>query len=187
MMFPSFRFRKRTNCLTNLQTTLCVPHQQPLRFLQLVYSSLPLSKGLMEEALLVRPLSCSAWTSRTWLTPHVEARKDATVKAKAFVAQLETVEKIGLVTGGYGQGAALPCVGSISAIERLNFTGLCYSDGPSGYGRADGVSVFPSGITVAATWDSDLMYERGVALGEEFRDKGSHVHLGYDRTTLCKI
>jgi hypothetical protein len=126
-------------------------------------------------------------TSRIGLTPHVEAREDATEKAKAFVAQLETVEKIGLVTGGYGKGAALPCVGSISAIERLNFTGLCYSDGPSGYGRADGVTVFPSGITVAATWDSDLMYERAVAIGEEFRDKGSHVHLGYDRTTLCNV
>jgi beta-glucosidase len=121
-----------------------------------------------------------ACTLRVRLTLHVEAQKAATEKAKAFVAQLEIVEKIGLVTGSYGQGAPLPCVGSISAIERLNFTGLCYSDGPSGYGRADGVSVFPSGITVAATWDSDLMYERAVALGEEFRDKGSHVHLGCD-------
>jgi beta-glucosidase-like glycosyl hydrolase len=54
-------------------------------------------------------------------------------------------------------------------------------------GRADGVTVFPSGITVAATWDSDLMYERAVAIGGEFRDKGSHVHLGYDRTTLCNV
>ena len=73
----------------------------------------------------------------------------------------------------------LPCVGTIAGIERLNFSGLCYADGPSGYSRSDGVSVFPSGITVAATWDSELMFERALALGEEFRDKGAHVHLGY--------
>ena len=76
----------------------------------------------------------------------------------------------------------LPCVGTIAAIERLNFSGLCYADGPSGYARSDGVSVFPSGITVAATWDSELMFERALALGEEFRHKGAHVHLGYDQS-----
>ncbi|EEU38300.1 uncharacterized protein NECHADRAFT_77126 [Fusarium vanettenii 77-13-4] len=55
-----------------------------------------------------------------------------------------------------------------------------HSDGPAGYSRSDGVSVFPSGITVAATWDRDLMYKRGVALGEEFKAKGAHVHFGWE-------
>ncbi|KAH7276218.1 hypothetical protein MRS44_005609 [Fusarium solani] len=72
----------------------------------------------------------------------------------------------------------LPCVGAVGGIERLGFDGLCFSDGPAGYSRSDGASVFASGITVAATWDRDLMYKRGVALGEEFRAKGAHVHLG---------
>jgi len=125
-------------------------------------------------------LPCLAWTPRIWLTYHAGAvaQANATEKAKAFLSQLETAEKIGLVTGSYGSGALLPCVGTIAAIERLNFSGLCYSDGPSGYARSDGVSVFPSGITVAATWDRDLMFERALALGEEFRNKGAHVHLG---------
>jgi beta-glucosidase len=52
------------------------------------------------------------------------------------------------------------------------------SDGPAGLSRSDGVSVFASGITVAATWDRRLMYERGLAIGQEFRAKGAHVHLG---------
>ena len=64
------------------------------------------------------------------------------------------------------------------AIERLNYNGLCMSDGPAGLSRSDGVSVFASGITVAATWDRRLMYERGLAIGQEFRAKGAHVHLG---------
>lgn len=108
---------------------------------------------------------------------HYLAWEDAAKQASEFISQLNTTEKIGLVTGSYGL-STLPCVGTIAAIERLNFTGLCLSDGPSGYGRSDGVSVFPSGITVAATWDKRLMYERGVALGEEFRGKGSHIFLG---------
>lgn len=93
------------------------------------------------------------------------------------MSQLDTSEKVGLVSGGY-LSKSLACVGAIGAIERLGFEGICFSDGPSGYARSDGVSVFPSGITVAATWDRQLMYQRAVAIGTEFRDKGSHVHLG---------
>ncbi|KAL2782933.1 glycosyl hydrolase family 3 N terminal domain-containing protein [Aspergillus keveii] len=102
---------------------------------------------------------------------------EASEKASTFVSQLTTVEKVGLVTGAYGSGL-LPCVGTIAPIERLGFDGLCLSDGPAGVARSDGVSVFASGITVAATWDRRLMYERGLALGQEFRAKGSHVLLG---------
>ncbi|KAH6972943.1 glycosyl hydrolase family 3 N terminal domain-containing protein [Ilyonectria sp. MPI-CAGE-AT-0026] len=103
--------------------------------------------------------------------------KAASEKASRFVSQLDTSEKVGLVSGGY-LSKSLACVGAIGAIERLGFEGICFSDGPSGYARSDGVSVFPSGITVAATWDRQLMYQRAVAIGTEFRDKGSHVHLG---------
>ena len=39
-------------------------------------------------------------------------------------------------------------------------------------GSADYNSVFPAGITVAATFDRGLMYHRGYAMGAEFRDKG---------------
>ncbi|ETS86254.1 hypothetical protein PFICI_00082 [Pestalotiopsis fici W106-1] len=110
--------------------------------------------------------------------PRVEnSWSDASIKASEFVANLTLTEKIGIVSGGY-LSPAPACVGSIGPISRLNFSGLCFSDGPSGYARSDGVSVFPSGITIAATWDRDLAYQRGVALGEEFRAKGSHVYLG---------
>ncbi|KAJ4361240.1 hypothetical protein N0V95_002058 [Ascochyta clinopodiicola] len=107
----------------------------------------------------------------------LQAWSDASNKASDFVSQLSVSEKIGIVSGGYAM-PALACVGSIGAIERLGFKGLCLSDGPTGYSRSDGVSVFPAGISTAATWDRRLMYERAVALGEEFRGKGAHVHLG---------
>ncbi|EXL99771.1 hypothetical protein FOIG_08790 [Fusarium odoratissimum NRRL 54006] len=71
-------------------------------------------------------------------------------------------------------------VGTIGKVKRLGFQGICFSDGPSGYARSDGVSVFSSGLTAAATWDKRLIYEHehAVAIGEEFRAKGAHVFLG---------
>lgn len=42
----------------------------------------------------------------------------------------------------------------------------------------DLVSGFPPGITAAATFNRDLIQQRGVAIGEEFRTKGAHVFLG---------
>lgn len=38
--------------------------------------------------------------------------------------------------------------------------------------------MFPDGITVGATFDKKLMYERGVAIGKEARGKGVNVWLG---------
>lgn len=43
--------------------------------------------------------------------------------------------------------------------------------------HSDKVSVFPAGINVAATFDKDLMYKRGKAMGIEFKQKGVHVAL----------
>ncbi|KAK7217242.1 hypothetical protein V2G26_005245 [Clonostachys chloroleuca] len=101
----------------------------------------------------------------------------AAQRAEEFVSQLTVDEKLGIVSGGYSQPSPA-CVGSIGAIPRLGFEGICFSDGPAGYARSDLVSVFAPGITVAASWDVDLVFKRGVALGEEFRGKGAHVHLG---------
>lgn len=72
-----------------------------------------------------------------------------------------------------------PCVSNLAPVKRLGFPGVCISDGPAGVNRADLVSGFPAGVTTAATWDKDLIYQRGLAIGAEFRDKGINVMLGY--------
>ncbi|KAF4630304.1 hypothetical protein G7Y89_g7831 [Cudoniella acicularis] len=94
-------------------------------------------------------------------------------QANNFVNQLNLTEKVGIVTGGSGF-----CIGNIAAIPRVGFTGICLSDGPTAVNRMDLVSIFPAGLTIAASWDKDLMYQRGFALGSEFKAKGSHVGLG---------
>ena len=95
-------------------------------------------------------------------------------QAQQFLSQLNVTEKAWLVTGVDG-----PCVGNIAPIPRLGFGGLCLQDGPAAIRVADHASVFPAGITTASTWDKTFFFQRGAALGEEFRDKGAHVILAY--------
>ncbi|GAB7327492.1 hypothetical protein MBLNU13_g11366t2 [Cladosporium sp. NU13] len=98
--------------------------------------------------------------------------EDAAARAKAFVAQLTLEEKSRMVTGQPG-----PCVGNIEPVERLGFNGLCLQDGPLSNRVADYVSVFSAGVSAASTWDRDILYERGLLMGKEFRAKGAHVAL----------
>lgn len=97
----------------------------------------------------------------------------AFAQAEAFVANLTADEKVQMVTGTLG-----PCVGNIGPIERLGFSGLCLQDGPLSIRQATYASVFPAGLTTAASWDKSLAYTRGLYIGEEFRAKGAHVALG---------
>ena len=69
------------------------------------------------------------------------------------------------------------CVGQTGSVPRLGFQALCLQDSPQ-ESNYDSSSFFPSGITVAATWDRELMYLRGYAQGVEHRDKGVNVLLG---------
>ncbi|CAF1569551.1 unnamed protein product, partial [Rotaria sordida] len=104
--------------------------------------------------------------SRTW--------NQAISMAKSFVAQLTLEEKCNMTSGVKGS-----CAGNVLSVPRLNFTGLCFQDAPSGVG--DGVqrsTAFPPGVQIAATWDRDLFFKRAVAIGEEFRGKGVHFALG---------
>jgi beta-glucosidase len=99
--------------------------------------------------------------------------ENALAKAKSFVSQLTLEEKSGMVTGTPG-----PCVGNIIAIPRLGFPGLCLQDGPLAIRVTDYASVFPAGVSAAASFDRQLIYERGLAMGAEFRGKGAHIQLG---------
>ncbi|KAJ4048995.1 hypothetical protein NW756_006208 [Fusarium oxysporum] len=104
-------------------------------------------------------------------SPHTSGAgwKEAYDKARDFVAELTLEEKSDMVTGVPG-----PCIGNIYPIPRLNFSGLCLHDGPVAIRAVDYSSTFPSGVTVAASWDKALMYERYLAMGREFRGKGAH-------------
>ncbi|KAK1470419.1 beta-glucosidase [Colletotrichum tamarilloi] len=102
-------------------------------------------------------------------------RSTALALANTLISRLTLEEKVSMITGNSSAGN---CIGVIAPIPRLGFKGICMLDGPSAVNRADLVSVFPSGITAAATWDREMIYRRGVAIAEEFKGKGGHVILG---------
>lgn len=102
--------------------------------------------------------------------------QDAYAKAQAFVSQLTLLEKVNLTTGVGWEGEA--CVGNTGSIPRLNFRGFCLQDSPLGVRFGDLVSAFPSGMNVAATWQTRLFKSRGTAMGQEHAGKGVDVQLG---------
>lgn len=86
----------------------------------------------------------------------------AIAQAKAFVAQLTLTEKVNLTTGVGWEGDR--CVGNSGGIPRLGFRALCHQDSPVGVRDTDYNSVFPGGVTIAATFDRGLFYQRGLFL-----------------------
>ncbi|SNX87795.1 related to beta-glucosidase [Melanopsichium pennsylvanicum] len=98
----------------------------------------------------------------------------AVEKARSVVGQLTLEEKVNLTAGITGGR----CEGTLGRVDRFGIPELCFQDGPAGFRASDFVTVFPSGITSAATWNRDLIYKRAAALGSEFVAKGVNVHLG---------
>jgi beta-glucosidase len=82
-------------------------------------------------------------------------------------------EKVNITRGWPGI-----CVGNTGEVPRLGIPALCFADAPDGVRGQEFVSAFPAGIHVAATFDRDLMYQYGRALGSEFYGKGINVALG---------
>ncbi|KAL2826753.1 glycoside hydrolase superfamily [Aspergillus pseudoustus] len=93
-------------------------------------------------------------------------------KARDLAALMTLEEKAGVVTGGSGT-----CGGSLNPIPRLNFSGLCFQDSPVGVRETDFTTVFPAGISAAASFDKQLIYQRADYMGAEFRGKGINVAL----------
>ncbi|KAF7189668.1 putative beta-glucosidase E [Pseudocercospora fuligena] len=115
----------------------------------------------------------------------LESWKESYAKAADLVKQMTLVEKVNITTGtGWSMG---PCVGNTGPVDRLGFPSLCLQDGPLGLRFVDNASSFPAGITVGATWNKDLMYERGKAHGLEARLKGINVILGPSMGPLGRL
>ncbi|KAJ5856447.1 uncharacterized protein N7529_010391 [Penicillium soppii] len=101
---------------------------------------------------------------------------DAYSKAQHIVANMTLAEKVNLTTGtGFFMG---PCVGQTGSVPRFGIPNICLQDSPLGIRNSDHNTAFPPGITVGATFNKDLMYERGVGIGEEARGKGVNIQLG---------
>ena len=69
--------------------------------------------------------------------------------------------------------------GVLPGVPRLGIPPLRMNDGPEGFRGPAGTSTqWPSGLTVAHTFDVDSFAEYGVALGVEFSGKGANCQFG---------
>lgn len=107
--------------------------------------------------------------SGEWQRPDWAA---ALAQAKDYLKSFNITEKIALATGVGSQNRLSSylrscdmiriltvfllrqgrCIGNIPTIPNQNFPGLCLEDSPTAVRFADHVSIFPGGVTTAATW-----------------------------------
>lgn len=102
-------------------------------------------------------------------------------KIEKLIKELTLEEKASLCAGKDVWGT--------QEIERLNIPSIWLADGPHGVRRAPATdkwgygdqhpsTCFPTASAMAASWDLDLMYKVGEALGEECQAQGVQVLLG---------
>ncbi|KAF4119308.1 beta-glucosidase [Geosmithia morbida] len=111
-----------------------------------------------------------------WMDPGAPGWEVAYTMARDFVSQLSLLEKVNITTGVGWESER--CVGNTGGVPRLGMRGLCLQDGPLGVRMSDYNSAFPAGLAAGATWSRRIIYERGLAIGREFRDKGIDIMLG---------
>ncbi|KAF3246932.1 hypothetical protein TWF192_006741 [Orbilia oligospora] len=101
---------------------------------------------------------------------------EAYSKAQAVVAQMTIAEKVNLTSGVGWEGE------QTVLLVRL-YPSISWEPDPNELDPASLAiykysSAFPAGVTIASTWDDDLAYARGFAMGVEHRGKGVDVQLG---------
>lgn len=71
------------------------------------------------------------------------------------------------------------CSGFTGSVSRLGFPGICLNDAESGVRVANAlVNGYPAQISVGASWNKTLAFERAKFLGAEFKAIGVNVALG---------
>ncbi|WP_410053444.1 glycoside hydrolase family 3 C-terminal domain-containing protein [Carboxylicivirga litoralis] len=124
-------------------------------------------------------LVLSIFISTSWFMNAQE--QDLKTKVDELVSQLTLEEKVSLCSGRDDW--------SSQPIERLNIPWIWMADGPhglrrapatnkAGYGDQHPATCFPTASALSATWDTDLIYQVGQALGEECQALGVNVLLG---------
>lgn len=71
-----------------------------------------------------------------------------------------------------------PSIGYIRAIPELRIPALVMSDGPSGLRNGEKATALPAPITQAASFNKDLAYAYGKAIGQDAADRGQDLIFG---------
>ena len=99
-----------------------------------------------------------------------------------IISELSLEEKVNMLCGNN--------LNTSPGIERLGIDDIVYTDGPSGVREelandwtslnleTDYATFFPTGTALSATWNPELAYAFGVAIGEEAKMRGKDILLG---------
>lgn len=113
------------------------------------------------------------------LYPVLQEHRD---RAAELVSQMTLEEKCDYI-GGSKDGFY------IRPVERLGIPLIRMADGPQGVRNNTKSTLFACGVAAAASWNEDVVYEMGVALGQDSRARGVHILLGPGvniyRSPLC--
>ncbi|KAI5452604.1 hypothetical protein NCC49_000764 [Naganishia albida] len=129
-------------------------------------------------ALAVTPFTASALPTESStlrarnndVAPGITSDKwaKALAQAQATVAQMTLQEKVNMTKNAGNAG----CSGNLFGVARLGVDPICFNDSPTGVAGSYKSSQFPAEITYGATWNRQLTYEGGVAMGKEFKATG---------------
>ena len=104
-------------------------------------------------------------------------------RAKMLAANMTLDEKLAMLHGPTDCSHSASCayVGNVAPNTRLGIPPINMNDGPQGFrdnAHPRTSTAWPSGLTMAASWDVDAMEQWGTGMGKEFYAKGSNVQLG---------
>jgi beta-glucosidase len=159
----------------------------PLGFLAM-QSRVGVGLGAAMQLLILQQVDgAQAWGSRS---------DPPSVRAKLLLQRMHLEEKVSMLHGVVVPGWGTECfnkttgtiphpscayTGNVAGNPRLGIPPLHLNDGPQGFREnthPGTTTQFPSGLTVAASWDVASMEAWGRAMGREFFAKGSNVQLG---------
>ena len=115
--------------------------------------------------------SNSIWDIKLWSDdPCYVDERDVEERVDELTSLMTLEEKTSFVYGETGM--------SLRAIPRLSIPALQLADGPLGIRAGTPSTAFPAPIALAASWDTELAWRFGEAIGKEYRNKGRQVWLG---------
>ena len=106
----------------------------------------------------------------TEVAPYQNPKLPISQRVEDLLGRMTLEEKISIVSGKAGDATR--------DIERLGIPSLRVTDGPHGVGWGVKSTAFPTAVSMASSWNPDLVEAVGVALGDETRAFGRHVLLG---------
>ncbi len=125
------------------------------------------SKSLLPALLICAPAISARAVAQAPLpdSPAIEAQ------ARALLSKLTLEQKITLIGGN-------PATMGTQPMPSIGLPSLRMSDGPVGVRTWGPTTAYPSGVSLAASWDPELVRREGVALGKDARARGVNFLLG---------